>query len=55
MSAWMQFLAVLAGPLFDLFEHVVLNGRPSDPETEKQLAMAIVRAAHDAKAREEFR
>lgn len=53
MTPWMQFLLALTGPLWNLFEHVVREG-DSDPEAERQLAMAIIRAAKDAQARKEF-
>lgn len=53
MSAWMAFLAALTPVLWDIYEHFA-SGKPTDPETEKRLAMALVRAAKDAQARAEL-
>lgn len=53
MTPWMRFLLALTGPLWDLFEHVMISGE-SDPEKERQLAMSIVREAKDARARQEL-
>jgi hypothetical protein len=48
---WLLFLASIANELYDLFQYVHTAGHAPDPEREKQLAMAIVRKASDAKMR----
>lgn len=49
MSAWLAFLGALSRPLTELFRYV--SAGANDAETERQLAMNIVRAAKDAETR----
>lgn len=50
----MRFLLDITPVIWDLYEQIMLRGGNSDPETERQMAMAIVRAAKDAQARREL-
>lgn len=50
---WLSFLAAIAEPLYALFKHIE-EDEESDPETEYQLALAIIRKAKTERARREI-
>ncbi len=50
---WIAFLAAISEPLYALFKHIY-EDEDSDPETEYQLALAIIRKAKTEKARKEI-
>lgn len=53
MKDFLSFMAVIADEVYDLFQYSRSGNQP-DPETEKQLAMRIVRKASDERTRREI-